>query len=105
MYGMHKGHHGGYGGRGYGHGGCGCGHPHGGEYGGCGHHHGGGPGGCGHGWGYWGGGEGPGFGRRFYSREERINDLEEYLKNLEAEAQGVREVLEHLRGGGQSSQA
>jgi hypothetical protein len=32
--------------------------------------------------------------RRFYSRQERSGDLEAYLKDLEAEIQGVREALQ-----------
>ena len=39
-----------------------------------------------------------GFRRRFLSREERIAALEQYLKGLEGEAQGVRERLAELRG-------
>ncbi|OGO05091.1 MAG: hypothetical protein A2Y60_05815 [Chloroflexi bacterium RBG_13_54_9] len=39
-----------------------------------------------------------GFNRRFLSREERIAALEQYLKDLEGEAQGVRERLAQLRG-------
>jgi hypothetical protein len=38
-----------------------------------------------------------GFRRRFRTRQERIGELEGYLKELEAEAQGVREALEDLR--------
>ena len=38
------------------------------------------------------------FNRRFLSREERIAALEQYLKALEGEAQGVRERLAELRG-------
>jgi len=38
-----------------------------------------------------------GFQRRFRSREERAAELEAYLKELEAEAQGVREALQALR--------
>lgn len=41
---------------------------------------------------------GRGFGRRFRSRDERVAELEAYLKDLEAEAQGVREALDELRG-------
>jgi len=47
------------------------------------------------------------FRRRFRSRAEQIAELEEYLKELEAEAQGVREALEALRsgpGGGHNTQ-
>jgi len=36
--------------------------------------------------------------RRFISREERIASLEQYLKALEGEAQGVRERLAELGG-------
>jgi len=35
--------------------------------------------------------------RRFVSREERIAALEQYLKDLEGEAQGVRERLAQLK--------
>ena len=44
-------------------------------------------------------GEGPGFGlrRHFQSRAEQIEELEAYLKELEAEAQGVRGHLEDFR--------
>ncbi len=44
-------------------------------------------------------GPGPmgGFRRRFRTRDERIAELEAYLRELEAEAQGVREALERLR--------
>ncbi|MBI4492854.1 MAG: hypothetical protein HY690_08695 [Chloroflexi bacterium] len=42
-----------------------------------------------------------GFQRRFRTREERIAELEAYLRELEAEAQGVREALEELRRGQQ----
>jgi len=44
-------------------------------------------------------GDRPGFGlrRRFQSRTEQIEELEAYLKELEAEAQGVRGHLEDLR--------
>lgn len=38
------------------------------------------------------------FRRRFLSREERIAALEQYLRGLEGEAQGVRERLAELRG-------
>ena len=37
------------------------------------------------------------FGRRFPSREERITWLEEYLKELQAEVEAVRERLAALR--------
>lgn len=35
--------------------------------------------------------------RRFFTREERIAHLEEYLKQLQAEIQGVEEYLAELR--------
>ena len=38
--------------------------------------------------------------RRFFTREERIRHLEEYLRALEAEAEGVREHLAELRNEG-----
>jgi hypothetical protein len=44
------------------------------------------------------GGGGRGFHRRFRSRQEHISELETYLKNLEAEAEGVREALTDLKG-------
>ena len=76
-----RGHHG-YPGRGgiY-HGGgccCGCGCHHGGEM-----HH----------------GHGELMQRRFISKEEVIAKLDEYLKQLQAEARGVEEHLERLRKG------
>jgi hypothetical protein len=40
---------------------------------------------------------GMGFGRRFLSREEIISRLEEYQKQLEAEAKGVEEKITELR--------
>lgn len=95
------------------HGDCGCGaqtgrhgHEHGGHrYGGCscgGHHYGGCSCSCHHG-GHGGCGcEGdstPRLQRRFYSRQERAGELEAYLRDLEAEIQGVREAL--AREGGQ----
>jgi len=43
-----------------------------------------------------------GFRRRFHNRAELIAKLEAYLKDLEAEAQGVREKLEKLRSTGES---
>jgi len=64
---------------------CGCGHA-----GRRRHHHDGGEG-CG------GRGEGPRFRRRFLTREERIERLEVYLKQLKAEAQAVEEQLAELR--------
>ena len=69
------GHHGMYRGR---HGGCSCG---------CHQHHGGIP-----------------FPRRFVSREEVINNLEEYLKQLQAEANGVEERIAELKKKGESPQ-
>jgi len=42
-------------------------------------------------------GESFGFHRHFQTRPERIAGLEAYLKDLEAEVQGVREHLEGLR--------
>jgi len=81
---------------------CGCGGHHGGAHDGecgCGGHHSHhGHEGChqGHDWGW--GGRCYGFWRRFRSREERLVGLEAYLKELEAEAQGVREALAELQG-------
>jgi hypothetical protein len=89
--GAHKGHHGGgHGGQYYG--GCSCGGHH---YGGCSCscHHGGHSGACCE------GDSTPRLQRRFYSRQERTGDLEGYLRDLEAEIQGVREAL--AREGGQ----
>ena len=40
---------------------------------------------------------GMGFGRRFISREEIISKLEEYLKQLQAEAKGVEERVAELK--------
>jgi hypothetical protein len=40
---------------------------------------------------------GMGFHRRFISQEEIVNQLEEYLKQLQAEAKGVEEKLAELR--------
>lgn len=83
------GHGGGYGGE------CSCGqhehHHHEHQHGPCcrgGHHEGYG----GHGWGH----AGMGFQRRFFSKAERKAKLEEYLKALEAEAQGVREAIQSM---------
>ncbi len=42
-------------------------------------------------------GAGMGFGRRFISREEIITRLEEYLKQLQAEAKGVEERIAELK--------
>lgn len=69
----------------------------------CGGHH--GPGGAascccggGHHWQYgWGGWHPFGFHRWFSSREEEAAALERYLKELEAEAKGVRERLAEIR--------
>ena len=71
--------------------GCGCSCHHGGGcccQGGHGHH-----GGC-----SCGTDDSPRLHRRFFSQQERTSDLEAYLKDLEAEIQGVREAL---AGGGQ----
>lgn len=35
--------------------------------------------------------------RRFYTKEEAITQLEEYLRNLQAEAKGVEERIVKLR--------
>ena len=43
-------------------------------------------------------GMGMGF-RRFISRDEIISRLEEYLKNLQAEAKGVEERIAELKKG------
>jgi hypothetical protein len=40
---------------------------------------------------------GPGFRRHFVSKEEIIGHLEEYLKQLKAEAAGVEEHIATLR--------
>jgi hypothetical protein len=37
------------------------------------------------------------FRRRFFNREERIASLEQYLRDLQAEAKGVEEELARLR--------
>jgi hypothetical protein len=37
--------------------------------------------------------------RRFPTREETISQLEEYLKNLQAEAEGVKERIAELKKG------
>ena len=37
------------------------------------------------------------FQRRFRSRDDEVTDLEQYLKDLEAEANGVRERLAEIR--------
>ena len=41
--------------------------------------------------------KGHGFRRRYLTQEERIRLLEDYLRNLEAEAQGVREHIAEQR--------
>lgn len=38
-----------------------------------------------------------GFERQFYTREEKIQMLEDYLEDLKAEQKGVEEALEELR--------
>jgi hypothetical protein len=43
--------------------------------------------------------EGMGFHRRFVSREDVVNRLEEYLKQLQAEAKGVEERIAELKKG------
>jgi len=66
---------------------CGCGYPSYHVSGWTSHHH----------WGYC---CSPGYGRRrFTTREEILAELEEYLKELRAEAKGVEEQLERLRKG------
>lgn len=92
-YGEHYGHH--HGGHHYGHhDDCGCHHGHhhhrrccgyGGEY----HHH--------HHHGHHGEEHPFGFRRQFFSKEDKINALEAYLKELEAEAQAVREHIENIK--------
>ncbi len=42
---------------------------------------------------------GRGFARHFSTREERITRLEEYLKDLQAEAKAVEERLAQMRAG------
>ncbi len=89
---------------------CGCGgHGHGEHEEGCGceGHHGHHPEHQHHGPGYFAGHQGScchgrgewsfGFHRHFRSGAERISELEAYLKELEAEAQGVREHVDALR--------
>jgi hypothetical protein len=39
---------------------------------------------------------GGGFSRRYKTREEKVEGLEEYLKDLEAEASAVREAIKDL---------
>ncbi|MBA4420132.1 MAG: hypothetical protein C0391_03195 [Anaerolinea sp.] len=41
-----------------------------------------------------------GFERQFYTRDEKIQMLEEYLADLKAEQKGVEEALEELRKAG-----
>jgi hypothetical protein len=96
--------------------GCGCHEGHGHHEGdcGCGGHHGHQPGYHHHGHGYFSGHHGGcccqgwggrfGFQRRFQSQADRIIDLEAYLRELEAEAQGVREHLAGLRSSAQQPQ-
>jgi hypothetical protein len=54
---------------------------------------------------HWGPPGGPGFGRRgffrrpFPSREELIERLESYHRDLEQELANIDDVLSHLRGG------
>ena len=79
---------------------CGCG-----RSSGCdceGHHGWGGGASCCCGGGHWQhgsccGGHPSGFHRRFSTREEEAAALEDYLKELEAEAKGVRERLAEMR--------
>jgi hypothetical protein len=42
-------------------------------------------------------GECCGFERRFKSRDEKVSGLEEYLKDLEAEAAAVREAIADIK--------
>jgi hypothetical protein len=46
------------------------------------------------------GGCGGGFQRKFSTRAERIDGLERYLEQLDAEATGVRERIADLKAGG-----
>ena len=114
----HEKHHHGHGQGGEGHGGEGPEHPHHGHGGECcrgehGEHHrhggwylGGHGGQRHHGGECCRGGEGRGWGpgapfvRRFITREEQVAWLEEYLKQLQAEAKGVEERIAELRAGG-----
>lgn len=41
---------------------------------------------------------GRGFTRRFQTKQERIEELQEYLRQLKAEIQAVEEQLTHLTG-------
>jgi len=75
----------------HGHTGCGCWEGHFGPPMGHGEHHGGY--GCCH----TGNGPGTHFQRRFPTREERIRRLEEYLKDLQAEAKAVEERLAEMK--------
>jgi hypothetical protein len=63
-------------------------------------HHGHGRRHCGCGQGHHGGscGCGAGFGRRFLTKEEKIAGLQEYLENLQKEAQAVEERIAELKG-------
>ncbi|MFH0847206.1 MAG: hypothetical protein V1894_04025 [Chloroflexota bacterium] len=82
--------------RGFRHGHHGMGGMHGGYCGCGGHGHMGGPGM----WGMMGhgmGGVGMGFRRRFISKDEIIARLEEYLKELQAEAKAVEERLAEIK--------
>ncbi len=45
------------------------------------------------------------FGRHFISRDEIIGQLEEYLKQLQAETKGVEEHITELKKKGESQQA
>lgn len=45
-------------------------------------------------------GPGRGFGRRFASREERLAQMEAYLKDLQAEAKAVEERLAEMKASG-----
>ena len=58
---------------------------------------------------FYGPGHGPGrgrrhFGRPFPSREELIERLETFQRDLEQELANIDDVLRHLRGGGQAPQ-
>ena len=66
-------------------------HGHGRRHCGCGQGHHGGSCGCGCGC-------GGGFGRRFLTKEEKIAGLQEYLENLQKEAQAVEERITELQG-------
>jgi hypothetical protein len=85
--GCHEGRHG------WRHEGCGCG-GHTSEYGEHHGHHGGECGCHGH------RGEGIRFARRFVSRAERLEELEAYLKDLQAEAKGAEERIAEMRAVG-----